>query len=270
MKSISAAEPANSIRPRRLILELLDADAAMMANSNRLIAAGGLFGFSPNQMRVALSRLVADALLDNPQRGRYQLTGHSIAMRNEIQRWQHLEAQLCPWHGDWCALVTGNLAAKSSTRFRAQTRALKLRGLQRWRPGIWVRPNNLTGGLDQLCGDVITLGLDTISGSYLMTEANKDCEASLRTLWDTQAINRDYKLRIKQTKAAIRRLKTSSTTAVLAETLEFGGDMIRALLLDPLLPDTLLGNPHREQLITEVKRYDSAGRTLWQQFIQQL
>lgn len=270
MKTATTKPQASSIRPRRLILELLDADAAMMCNGNRLIAAGGIFGFSTNQMRVALSRLVADGLLAKPQRGRYQLTGESIAMRNEIQRWQQLEAQLRPWHKDWCALVTGNLAAESSTRFRAQTRALKLRGLQRWRPGIWVRPNNLAGGLNQLCEDVSTLGLDAIAGSYLMNETNKDCERSLRILWDTKAINRNYQLRIKQTNAAIKRLETSKTTAVLAETLEFGGDMIRALLMDPLLPDTLLGNSYREQLIAGVKRYDTAGRTLWQQFIQQL
>ena len=270
MQSISAAVPEKAIRPRRLILELLDADAAMMANSKRLIAAGGVFGFSPNQMRVALSRLVTDALLDNPQRGRYQLSGDSIAMRNEIQRWQYLEAQLRPWQGDWCALVTGNLAADSSTRFRAQSRALKLRGLRRWRPGIWLRPNNLAGGLDQLCKDVSALGLDTIAGSYLMSETDPNCETSVRSLWHTKAINRDYQHRVLRVQAALQRLEKPNTTATLAETLELGGDMIRALLMDPLLPDTLLGDTHRAQLIAELKCYDVAGRRLWRQFIQDL
>ena len=46
--------------PRRLILELLDEDPSVIAQSKQLLAAGELLGFSTNQMRVSFSRLVAD------------------------------------------------------------------------------------------------------------------------------------------------------------------------------------------------------------------
>jgi phenylacetic acid degradation operon negative regulatory protein len=258
------------ITPRRLILELLDADPELMGRSRRLLLAGGVFGFSANQVRVALSRLVSDGLLANPSRGSYALTGAGAAMREEIQRWRHIEDQLCEWRGGWCVLMSANLAAESSTRLRAQTRALRLRGLRRWRSGLWVRPANLQGGIERLGNDVVALGLDSIDGSFLIEGADSRCEDDLLKLWDTHALREDYERNIATVQCALARLDQEQQRTALAETLELGGAMIRALLTDPLLPESMLGSDARGRLITLVKQYDAAGRERWRHFINHL
>ena len=256
--------------PRRLILELLDADPSVMGQSKQLLAAGKVFGFSTNQMRVALSRLVADDLLANPERGCYALSGAGAALRKEIQRWRHLEDQLCDWSGDWNVLFTENLATESSTRFRVQTRALRLRGLQRWRPGMWVRPGNLKGGLKRLVADVAALGMDSVAGSCVIGQADSHCEQELRGLWDIASLRSKYAASIVELQEALARLDEPEQIPVLVETLELGGDVIRSLLNDPLLPDCMLGCDSRQQLMDLMKKYDAAGRERWQDFMKHL
>ena len=106
--------------PRRLILVLLDTDPQLMTQSKMLVRAGEAFGFSTNQMRVALSRLVAEGLLDKPARGLYRLNNQGASLHREIQRWRNLEQQRVKWRGDWCAVVTDSLASEGSTLWRHQ------------------------------------------------------------------------------------------------------------------------------------------------------
>lgn len=261
---------ARSLTPRRLILEMLDADPGVMGRGQRLIAAGEVFGFSENQMRVALSRLLADGLLMQPGRGHYALQGAATGIQREVQRWQVLERRLRHWRGDWCAILTDNLAAEGSTQLRIQSRALAMRGMQRWRPGLWVRPNNLRGGPPQLAAELLALGLDAIRGHCVIAQGDEDCEASLRGLWDGAQLDATYRQRIQELRAAGARLAESRFPAVLVETIELGGRCIRTLLNDPLLPDELASGGRRRELTTLLKEYDRQGRHQWRQFIQQL
>lgn len=258
------------LTPRRLILEMLDADPDVMGLGRRLIAAGAVFGFSENQVRVALSRLLADELLVQPCRGSYALQGAATGIQREVQRWQTIEQRLRRWRGDWCAVMTDNLAAEGSTQFRNQSRALAMRGMQRWRAGLWVRPNNLRGGPAQLGRELLALGLDAIRGQCVITQGDADCEAALRGLWDHSEREATYQTMIDQLEAAGRRLENPQFPAVLVETLELGGACIRVLLNDPLLPDELASGDSRRQLLGLLQDYDKQGRGQWLQFIQQL
>lgn len=269
MLPLQSPQTNTGLSPRRLILDLLDADPQAMASSRRLLLAGGIFNFSNNQMRVALSRLVSDGLLVNSARGQYQLSTRGDALRTEIQRWRDRESQLVVWDGDWLAVACGNLAAEGSTQFRQQQRVLSLRGLRRWRPGIWVRPNNLRGGMEQLLNDLQALGLDAIQGSFLIRDADSNCEQELRGLWDDLALNQAYRKRLAQLTAAHQRL-TAPRPALLAETIEIGSDTVRFLLLDPLLPEGMTRDCQRRALVDAMVSYDRRGRELWQQFIDTL
>jgi phenylacetic acid degradation operon negative regulatory protein len=267
---ISADNSAAGLTPRKLILEMLDADPVMMANGRRLIAAGTVFGFSENQIRVALSRLLADGLLMQPCRGDYALDGAATRIQVEAQRWQKIESRLRRWRGDWCAVLTENLAAEGSTQFRRQSRALALRGMQRWRPGLWVRPNNLRGGPERLGEELLALGLDAIRGQCVIEQPDPGCEMSLQSLWNPAQLEETYSEKIDELLEATSRLERPRSPAVLGETLELGGNCIRALLRDPLLPDELASGDRRRQLTGLLKDYDKKGRIQWRQFIQQL
>jgi phenylacetic acid degradation operon negative regulatory protein len=269
MRNLAHDSPTG-LSPRRLIFEMLDADPTLMANGRRLVAAGNVFSFSENQMRVALSRLLADGLLVQPKRGEYAFSGAATAIQQEVQHWQKIEQRLRRWRGDWCGVLTENLAAEGSTRFRSQTRALALRGLQRWRPGLWVRPNNLRGGLQRLGEELLVLGLDAMKGQCLITRGDSECEAGLRALWNSDELEKKYRQRLKQLLAAGKRLENPRFPQVLIETMELGSDTIRALLKDPLLPDEMASGDSRRQLIRLLQQYDQLGRRQWQLFIQQL
>ena len=269
MHSLAKTNPSG-LTPRRLILEMLDADATLMGYGRRLVAAGNVFSFSENQIRVALSRLVTDGLLVQPQRGEYAFSGAATAIQLEAQHWQDIEQRLQDWNGTWCAVLTDNLAAEGSTQFRTQTRALALRGLQRWRPGIWVRPNNLLGGTDKLAEELVSLGLDAMRGHCQITQGDQACESGLRALWNSNALEKDYRKNIKQLIGASKRLQKPRFPAVLIETVELGSNTIRALLKDPLLPDDIASGDNRRQLIQLLREYDQQGRQQWQHFIQQL
>tara|TARA_R110002124_G_scaffold50117_4_gene146200 strand:- start:1336 stop:2145 length:810 start_codon:yes stop_codon:yes gene_type:complete len=267
---ISVDNTAAGLTPRKLILEMLDADPVMMAHGRRLIAAGGVFGFSENQVRVALSRLLADGLLVQPRRGDYALDGAATRIQAETQRWQKIERRLLRWRGDWCAVLTDNLAAEGSTQFRKQSRALAMRGMQRWRPGLWVRPNNLRGGPQRLADELQALGLDAIRGHCVITRGDAGGEASLRSLWDCSQLEATYKQQIAALRAATIRLDNPQFPGVLSESVELGSSCIRALLRDPLLPDELASGDSRRELASLLKDYDKKGRRQWRRFIQQL
>lgn len=271
MITLAAAQTHNRFSPARLVLDLLDADPEAMGLTRRLLAAGSVFGFSDNQMRVALSRLVADGLLDNPRRGHYVLSGSGAAMHAEIQRWHQIEDQLTAWQGDWCAILTHNLAAEGSTQFRTQTRALQLRGLQRWRPGLWVRPNNLAGGPERLVTDLETLGLDALQGSFLMHRLDRGATGELYDLWRPAAITAQYRQHIAALEQAMKRLLSGrQKPETLVETIQLGGDTVRFLLKDPLLPEEFVNGAARRKLIDAMRRYDREGRRQWQLFIDTL
>ena len=53
----------------------------------------------------------------------------------------------------------------------------------------------------------------------------------------------------------------------MVESFELGGNAIRQLALDPLLPDALLPGRERELLLETMLRYDRAGRACWSRFL---
>jgi phenylacetic acid degradation operon negative regulatory protein len=53
----------------------------------------------------------------------------------------------------------------------------------------------------------------------------------------------------------------------MVESFQLGGDAIRRLALDPLLPDALLPSAERAQLLAAMRRYDRAGRACWAGFL---
>lgn len=267
----ASAEPApgDKLSVRRLILELLSAAPESMSASAQLVRAGEVFDFSANQVRVALSRLVADGLLASPQRGRYQLAGDAQALRAETGRWRHLQEEQVSWQGQWCGLLVETQATEGSTAFRRQSRALELRGLRRWKPGLWVRPDNLTGGLAQLADDVAALGA-SITGTVQLQPQDDDARQQLQALWDTAQLDRQYRQALKTLRAAHKRLSAGATRKNLRDTIEIGGAMIRQLLFDPLLPDAMLSGTHRQALISALEDYDLAGQRVWQDFIERI
>ena len=59
--------------PKGLVLDLLSTVRTGSMPVRALVAAGGLFGIDENRLRVALTRLLAERLVERDQRGAYRL-----------------------------------------------------------------------------------------------------------------------------------------------------------------------------------------------------
>lgn len=138
--------------------------------------------------------------------------------------------------------------------------------MARWRPGLWVRPANLSGGAQQLVGDLSHLGLNALQGSFTVQQTDPACLQQLSGLWDCAALNRGYQQQLKQIHAAIKRLHRLSVRKALVDTLKVGSAAVRLLLKDPLLPDEMVNGAKRQAVAAAMMEYDDAGKRLWRQF----
>ena len=64
-----------------------------------------------------------------------------------------------------------------------------------------------------------------------------------------------------------QRLSALPEARAMVESFELGGNAIRQLALDPLLPSALLPGRERELLLEAMLRYDRAGRACWARFL---
>ena len=49
----------------------------------------------------------------------------------------------------------------------------------------------------------------------------------------------------------------------MAESFRVGGDAVRQIVLDPLLPDPIVDVDARRALVAAMRRYDRIGRSCW-------
>ena len=75
------------LQPKPLILKLLLAADGQQLSARDAISAGALFDIAENHIRVALTRLTAEGLIEATARGQYQLTPRAWTLAGEIRGW---------------------------------------------------------------------------------------------------------------------------------------------------------------------------------------
>ena len=60
-----------------------------------------------------------------------------------------------------------------------------------------------------------------------------------------------------------RTLKDLPTEKALSESFQLGGNAIKILALDPMLPEQLINTHLRQQLSQSMLKYEAMGRPLW-------
>jgi len=106
----------------------------------QLVRLAGLFDFSANRARVALSRMVAAGEASTDGSGRYRLAGHLVQRqsRQSASRSGDTGAYSGQWH-----LVVVTTAGSSAEIRLARRQALAYARLAELREGVWMRPANL-------------------------------------------------------------------------------------------------------------------------------
>src|SRR3982750_3612641 len=125
-----------------------------------LVRAGALFGIAENGMRVELARLAARRIVARDERGRYRIAAAASAVHGHVRAWSNVEERVTPWSGAWIGVHTGALKRSDRRAARRRQRALEFLGFRELDPGLWVRPDNLRGGVAEVRRQLEALGLD--------------------------------------------------------------------------------------------------------------
>ncbi len=256
------------VTPRNIILDLMGVSHPRPLSSSHLGMISSTFNVTVNNLRVALTRLVAKGMLDNTERGVYRLSAKAMARNDFARRWKVPQANKKKWDGSWIAC---HLSKGSNRTVRAKSiNALNWFGFKPGLDAIWLRPNNLVMPIPELFENLRNLGLE--SGAHVFSMAN--VEASLakhwHTLWAVEELDKSYASLNEQLQQSFEALQTSPPKTSLLDTFYLGSEAIYCLATDPQLPADIRPSPNYESLRKTMLDYDKIGRKIWLQQISSL
>jgi phenylacetic acid degradation operon negative regulatory protein len=254
---------------KSLILDLLSTARGHTMPVRALVRAGELFGLSGNSLRVALARLCSRGRVERDERGRYRLSEGARAVQRHVAAWSQLEQRVVPWRGGWIGLQTAGLQPLRGARLRQRGRALDFFGFRALAPDLWIRPDNLKGGVDELRPRLYALGLHVDAPIFVVHDLDRERETRAQRLWDGEALGRGYREGRDALLRSTERLHGFTPERALVETFRIGGRALRQLAFDPLLPESIVPSAPRQQFVEELRRYDRVGRGYWRSFMKE-
>jgi phenylacetic acid degradation operon negative regulatory protein len=250
------ADPTPSARS--FLLDLLSTLRRGAMPVRALVEAAALFDIAEGSVRVALTRLLAQGLVERDERGSYRLGRNAEPVRNRVAAWRDLPSQLRAWSGAWIGVAGAA---------RGGDRALGLLGFRALTKAIAVRPDNLAGGIDRVRDDLAALGLAPGALVCELRELDPVSEARARTLWDDDGLVGRYRRHCREIETSARRLRARSAEQAMVESFRVGGAALRTLAKDPLLPEPIVPARERDALVAAMREYDALGRSSWSAFL---
>lgn len=254
------------VSARALVLSLMSSTEAAPQAIGQLIDAAALFGIEAATLRVAVTRLMKDGLLESPERGIYSPGPKAQALMRRVQQWEHVADRVVDWNGDWLVALTRHLGRSDRKQLRARERALALFGYQQTEEGFWVRPANLSGSLDQHRAGLTDIGAD--EDIILMRAADMAMARpqDWAGLWSPEALSQSYARAIETMEASLARLDRLELDEAARETLLVGQPVIRAINFDPLLPPELGDQAGFLRMAEKMQAYNRVGQACWQRY----
>jgi phenylacetic acid degradation operon negative regulatory protein len=253
--------------PKSLLLDLLRVAPNRMAVPVRtLVELGRLFGFRAGTIRVVVARLTGGGLLENDARGWYRLAPETSPINEFVEQWRLGEARVCPWDRRWLVLWPAH--GGSAEARRRSDRALGMLGFRAALDRAWVRPNNFARSPAATAELLVRLGLAPGSALFVADPVASALAATWsERLWPVAELEHTYRTALAALERSRERVTEMPNTNALVETFVVGGNAIRVLALDPLLPDEIMTSAGRRALTDAELRYDAVGRPLWQRVI---
>jgi phenylacetic acid degradation operon negative regulatory protein len=263
-------KPGPPLTARALVLDFLSNRAPRELATRVVLAAGQVFGFSAQNLRMALKRLADQGLAVNSGRGRYRLGAPGERMRVEVRKWKRVADLTRPWTGAWVGVYGAEIARSERAAMRRHEQALRLRGFRQFGAGLWIRPANLRDSIAELRADLCGLGLHRDALVAGMSDFDDAARQRAAGLWDTAAMRRAYAASCKSLHASQAKLAHLPLAAAAAETLTLGRIVIRHINLDPLLPEELMPQRYLRELVRAMLEYDESGREIWRRFMREI
>ncbi len=255
--------------PKSLVLDLLSSVRGAAIPVRALVAAGAIFDIGAESVRVALVRLCARGTVEHNQRGQYRLAAAAQPVHRHVVSWSQIEDRLLPWRGAWIGVHTAGVDRSDRPALRRHDRALAFSGFRPLVPHLYIRPDNLRGGIEAVRADLCALGLDSAAPVFALAQLDVAGERRARLLWDTAGLQRGYESMTAALARSTARLPGLAPRAAMAESFIVGGQVIRELARDPLLPEPIAPAGERAALIDAMRIYDRNGRAYWRELMRE-
>lgn len=255
-----------SVTAKNLTLDLLLAAGSEHLPVRHLLAAAALFGLPANNVRVALARLSADGMIESVGRGIYQLSASANELAADVATWRTASQRVRPWQGGHVTVHCGALGRSDRVALRHRDRALGMLGLRELERGLFVRPDNLQGDIEQLRRRLYTLGLEREASVFVAGQFDAERERRIQQLWSGEALNQTYARLQAQLAEWTARADALGIEEAARESYLLGRKAIRHVVFDPLLPAPLVDVPARDRFVQAVVAFDQLGHGIWRRF----
>jgi phenylacetic acid degradation operon negative regulatory protein len=255
---------------RILIMDLLFADPEIVIHTKQFVMAAQLFGITENNIRVALTRLSSEGLIESAGRGVYRLTLEAKEISEPVVHRTGGLKMTCDWAGDYLAVHTGSLGRADRTALKRRERTLRLSGFRELQSDLFIRPNNFAESLENTRTHLVKNGLDTTVAMFIATKFDDQNTSEVITLWDKEMLNVRYKKISQQIQSWFSIVDQLELGVAARESLLIGRQAIPLMMTDPLLPEPFIDSVLQKQFINDVKRLDLKGHQLWQELNNQI
>ena len=254
----------SSVTPRSVVLNLVCASGKEARPVSHLVAVADLFGFKANALRVAVARLVADGLLESDERGSYRLGSAAAPVNAHVEDWRKGERRMRAWNGEWLSLLLQSKVERAHRR--ASLKALSRLGFREGHPGWWLRPDNLAQSAAETSERLRSLGLEDSAEAFRSRDFSEAFVLRLRRQWPARELVQGYERSLRDLQRSVKKLPVMPRQTALVQSFLLGGEAIRVLATDPLLPEEIVAGDKRRELTELMLRYDSVGRRIWRTF----
>ncbi len=268
MATAKTTTSTHTITPKDLVEGFLRAANPEPLTIKSLLTVGETLGFSANAIRVAISRLCAKEQVISDSRSCYRLTDKTLAINSFTDRWRLGESRVRPWQAHWicCHLPQG---MGRTERNQAQ-KALSWYGLKLGLSGLYIRPDNLNLSIQELNSQLIDVALTPNASLFRAYDFQEHQTQQWQRLWDIKAIETRYKSHYEKIAKSANNFFEKPIEQSLSESLILGGDTLRVLTLDPLLPAEMIDITLRKKLSDMMEEYEAQCRKLWTEVIARL
>jgi phenylacetic acid degradation operon negative regulatory protein len=144
---------------------------------------------------------------------------------------------------------------------------LRLTGLRALSPDLYLRPDNVRGGVEGARRRLHALGLPVSDLVFALRDLDPDRDARARELWKDDGRPAVYRRSLAEMRASAARLDGLTAERAMVESFLLGGRVIRDLVLDPLLPEAIETSGPRRAVVGFMREYDRQGRRAWAEFL---
>ncbi|HXC49595.1 MAG TPA: hypothetical protein VN634_01805 [Candidatus Limnocylindrales bacterium] len=253
-------------RPKSVVLDLLSTLRGRSAPVRFLVAAAEIFDIDSNATRVAITRLLSCGLIERDERGAYRTGAAAAPILRRLTSWRSIEKRTRDWDGTWIGATPDACCCSKDAR-AASVRALEFTGMREFSNGLWIRPDNLDGGLVAAREALQGLRLPEGCPVFRIEDFDEAGEARARALWDARRICESYRSLAEELEKSAAALPGMDERRAMSESFLLGGEAIRRIVLDPLLPDAIVPTGERDALIRVMSAYDEVGRRCWAPFL---